>query len=772
MRRLFGKPMAWLLMAALLVGMTGGCQKNAGPEGDGGFRTESGSSREPGSQSGQEQKTEGAGDQGQASGGPVAMGRYKETEIALPEEMGTQSLIRFLRGASGNLEMYTVQRDSSGSVAEAFAYVYKDGSWEKQAEWAGTQVLKEWNLDLAYVDYGQDGSCYLGGTDSKYRYHLLRIDGDGSAAELLEEVFEPGDGREYGLVPPRFEILDDGNILVYGYDQVELYTPSGTRRLSLAKDFNGSTSDARGFAEGKELVVVLEDEIARYDLETGQMTGSIAYDEVKGDRENVELFGDGAGGVYLAGETGLAHIGQGGSLWEILIDGSLTHLGMRSLYLQGFLAGEQGEYYGVFSGNMGKGIQMFCYEYDPDLAAVPPSVLTIYSLEDQSTVRQAASQFQSDHPEVKVEFRTAVEKGGTVTEEMIQSLNTELLGGRGADILILDGLPAASYVEKGVLMDLGSLVDELEGSGTMLDNFLEGFRQEDGTIYQVPARVGFPLLLGEEKAVQAYASLETMAAYQGERPLMAGHNYENLLRRLAYLLSPELFGNRTIFEKDGLVRYLETVKALGDANGSKIVFTSEEEMERMWAGNYVRKSGVVGSAIHYDNKMCDSGLEEIDGFGDLAIPAQVRVQNPQSQMVPVGKIYLPTAMAGINRSTANEELAKDFIRCLLSVEVQKEDLYDGFPVNREALQQMADQEHDGYMVGSGVGDYSISAEWPAKEVRMEAAAMLEKLTVPALVDETIMKMIVEGSGDYLDGKQTSAQAADGILRKLSIYLAE
>ena len=106
------------------------------------------------------------------------------------------------------------------------------------------------------------------------------------------------------------------------------------------------------------------------------------------------------------------------------------------------------------------------------------------------------------------------------------------------------------------------------------------------------------------------------------------------------------------------------------------------------------------------------------------------------------------------------------------MEVQKEDLYDGFPVNREALQQMADQEHDGYMVGSGVGDYSISAEWPAKEVRMEAAAMLEKLTVPALVDETIMKMIVEGSGDYLDGKQTSAQAADGILRKLSIYLAE
>ena len=793
------KSLAWLLALTLLAGLTAGCQKQPEtgktPVGtEGGAAQDPSGQQSPGQQSG-DSENPGQASQGQASQGPAAMGRYRETEIDLPQELDDQCLVRFTRGVSGNLELYTIRQDASGGMEEAFAYEYRDGHWERLADWPGVRVLKERNLYLDYVEQGRDGNCYLGTIDEEaYRYHLLRLEADGSATELLEEVFKPKDGREYGLIPPKFEVLANGTILVYGNDQAELYTSSGTRQASFARDFSGSTDDDRGCCDGTEWLTVWEDKIVRYDLETGRMTESIAYDEVKGGRPDVELVGDGAGGIYLAGEAGLAHINRGGSLWEILIDGSLTHLGMRSLYLQGFLPGDQGEYYGVFTGEMGRGIRMFSYTYDPELAAVPPSTLTIYSLEDQSTVRQAASQFQSDHPEVRVEFRTAVEKGGTVTQEMIQSLNTELLSGKGADILLLDGLPAEAYVEKGVLLDLSSLVEELEGSGAVLNNLLEGFRRADGTICQIPARVAFPLLLGKKEAVQAYTSLETMAAYQGEHspqtdgnspepgasegmapgqhPLQAGGNYENLLRRTALLQYPELFGNGSIFQRDGLIRYLEAVKAMGEANGSKTLFTSQEEMERMWTSNYVVKDGLVGTATHYDNHMCDSGLERLDGFWGLAIPAQVRVQNPGSQMVPVGKIYLPIAMAGINRSTASEDLAKEFLRCLLSVEVQKEYLYDGFPVNREGLQALVDEDKTGASIGSGVGDYSISAQWPEREVRMEVAAMLEELTIPALVDETVMEMIVEGATDYLDGKQTSDQAADGILRKMSVYLAE
>lgn len=124
-------------------------------------------------------------------------------------------------------------------------------------------------------------------------------------------------------------------------------------------------------------------------------------------------------------------------------------------------------------------------------------------------------------------------------------------------------------------------------------------------------------------------------------------------------------------------------------------------------------------------------------------------------------------MAGINRSTQNAELAREFIRCLLSYEVQKEELYDGFPVNKKALEALTEKETNGYVIsvgyrgweGSDGKDYELHAEWPPKAVRKELVEQMQKLTVPVLVDENVMKMIVEGS--KLSGRQRKCRPGGG-----------
>lgn len=750
------KVLAWGVLAGIMAGGLCGCQKTGDNSGAG----------SSGGTVGSEEVM--VGKENEETG---ALGRFRETEMELPPETAGKSLLRFAKGQDGVLEMFMVKREDSGKVLEGCCYRYRDGSWSRE-EWPGYAQAEERGIDLELVTYGMDGYYYMGGTDEDYRFHLLKLDEDGMAQELLEEVFLPGEGRTYGLIPTKVEVLSNGNLLVYAYSEVYLYTPLGERLLVLAKDFSGNTSDARGFCDGESLITVYGKNMVVYRLEDGKVTETAAMDEIAGEREEMELFGDSGGGIFAAGEMGLAHINRGGTLWEILIDGSLNHMGMRSMVMRAFFGGDEGDYYGVFSDSGSRELHLFHYVFDPDMEAVPPNTLTVYSLKDWSTVRQAASQFQSEHPEVKVELRTAAENGGSVSEEMIQSLNTELLSGNGADVLILDGLPAEAYVEKGVLMDMRGLVEDMEASGVLLNNLIDGFRQEDGAVYRVPARIGVPLLLGESDAVNAYESLEAMAGYAGDKPLCSAENYENLLRQVARLQYKELFAQDQVLDRDKMIQYLETVKTVGEAGGSKTVFTSEAEMEEKWVSNNVVVHGIVGSAMNYDRGMCDSGVECIDGFGDLAIPAQVRVQRPGMLMVPAGRVFLPSMMAGINQSTENEELAEEFVRCLLSKEVQKEELYDGLPVNREALQVLTEREKGGYMVSAGYGDYFIDAEWPALEVRRELAEMMETLTVPALVDETVMKMIVEGSVEYFDGKVSAEQAADEILRKLSVYLAE
>lgn len=760
------------LAAIVTAGLFCGCQRETAGGGTG-IQQSGESTREDGSGEEAQHGRESLNSQ-ENGGGSQARGRFGETELELPAKIKEQSFVYFGWGKDDELELYTAEWDSSGSVTDVFCYVFRDGVWEEDEEWAGNAVLKEYGLNIATVTWGKDGFCYLGGTDEQYTYHLLKMLEDGTAQELLQEVFLPEDGKEYGLIPPKIEVLANGNLLVYAHDEVYLYSPEGVRLSVMSKDFTGSTNESRGFCEGEEFVTVQGGNLVRYELQTGKTIETASLEEVQSSREGLKLFGDGSGGVYAAGETGLAHLNRGGTLWEILIDGSLNHLGMRSLYLQFFFAGKDGDYYGAFTSDGDKGTSIFHYVYDPDMLSVPPTSITVYSLKDHSTVRQAASQFQSEHPEVKVELRTAVENGESAGEEVIQSLNTELLSGKGADVLILDGLPARSYWEKGVLMDMRELIDEMEGSGELINNLMEGFRQEDGAIYQVPAKMAFFLAVGEKDAVDAYSGLKGMAGYSGEKPLIAPDNYENILRKVAHLGYQELFVQGKITRREGLIEYLETVKTLGEASGSKVVFTSVSEMEEKWVSNTIRPDGVIGTSMNYDAGMCASGIERLDGYGDLCIPAEVYKHHPESVMAPLGKLYLPSNMAGINRSTENADLAKEFIRCLLSYEVQKENLYDGFPVNKKALKSLTGKDTNNYVVGvsNSDGSYYIQAEWPEREVREEVAAMIEDLSIPVMVDETVMNMIVEDSGNYFEGKENVQQAAEKILRKLSIYLSE
>lgn len=435
-------------------------------------------------------------------------------------------------------------------------------------------------------------------------------------------------------------------------------------------------------------------------------------------------------------------------------------------------SGHMQDYYGIYTGEFGEGVLLCHYVFDAGTASVPPTTLTVYGLSDNSTVRQAAAVFQKDHPEVRVEVLNAGLENGSVGEEIVRALNTELLSGNGADVLILDGLPAESYREKGILMDIREVFEEIQNETPVMEKVLFGFTEEDGAVFWMPARISAPLVIGEKDAVAAYGGLAQMRAYEGEKPLAAADTYENLLRQVGALRYKEVFGNGIEgLTQPVLTDYLETVKALGTANGAKVLF-SEQELENMWVNNYTVPYGIRGSAIHYDMGLADSGVENVVSLFDLAISAAVREKHPESDFNTVDGIYFPSVMAGVNQATGQPELAKEFIKYLFSTEVQREEFNDGFPVEKQAQEEQCAREKENYMLGVGGDGYSISAEWPDLETRREMFEILGQLDTPVLVDETVMEMIVNGSRDYFNGKSTVEEAVSAISRQLMLYMAE
>ena len=54
---------------------------------------------------------------------------------------------------------------------------------------------------------------------------------------------------------------------------------------------------------------------------------------------------------------------------------------------------------------------------------------------------------------------------GVTAEDAVKALNTELLAGNVPDVLVLDGLPADSYIEKGILADISEVVQYGQRAG-------------------------------------------------------------------------------------------------------------------------------------------------------------------------------------------------------------------------------------------------------------------------------------------------------------------
>ena len=117
------------------------------------------------------------------------------------------------------------------------------------------------------------------------------------------------------------------------------------------------------------------------------------------------------------------------------------------------------------------------YVYDETIPTVPEEEIRIYSLTEDYTVRQAVSLFQREHPEVYVRYEMGMSGSDGMTEEdAIRNLNTRLASGSGPDLLVLDGLPASSYEDKGLLADLTELEAGFTGENSLFSNLVDAVR--------------------------------------------------------------------------------------------------------------------------------------------------------------------------------------------------------------------------------------------------------------------------------------------------------
>ncbi|MEG1524820.1 MAG: extracellular solute-binding protein [Clostridia bacterium] len=707
---------------------------------------------------------------------PGALGRYMEEPVTLPLPEGAteQSLIGMCAAADGMVYFTCVYHGQDDAFyVDYFRHTVKiEGSVTTQKEqWLSDSAPKGGNelslirsdngtLYFSYNDYDADGNTVP---------HILVSHDDGKTSETLTGTGVTG--HDFIL---KLGVSTDGRIVVanMGADNLVVLDAQGNVQDELAIDRDHASHFS---VSGDKVICVAPsgDAVRVYNLSDNSSVdfpfaisqGTVAF----------AVANDGA--VYLANATGLFRHTADGTLWEQLVEGGVTSIGMPSYYIcqLSVQSGEQNSLY-VSGYADGSGMQVYRYFFDSEAAQTADIELNVFSLHASEPVQQAVVAFNRAHSEIRINYTVAMEQGGAGTEQdYAKALNTELLAGTGPDVLILDGLPIDSYTEKDVLLDLSTIVD---GAEPVLPQIRRAYEQ-DGHLYTMPLGFGMLMALAKDGAETAFTSLETLASYQSSSglPILSNtaFSYETLANMLLTYYGKDLLAGqaeavRSFLENAALLK--TNIRATDKLGAGWDIFSDMpgEELQQMLQSN----SNPPQLFAFMTERVCAALLSIDSPSSENFMMAAAAAAQTNAALSSVNGQFFPVGLAGINRASKQPEAAALFLNTLLSKQVQNaSNNTASFPVNLAALDAVLNYENPNISCGLLLtATDSLNASWPVPEQRERLRTEIDHLKTPLSMDIALQQMLLPEVTAYLDESVPLDAAVGKIVNLLSTYLAE
>ena len=730
-----------------------------------------------------------------------AKGGYIEEEMEAPWQEGEYYMGSFFN-QEGNLEVYTGGTSDSGT-AQVFSYTYTGGgNWDRQEE-SWVESLRGTDSTAYTLIQGEDQNLYLmtvknSQEDSQseetesseseevniddliQEWHLYRYAGEGEAQELYPECLsEEGQREAGGFFPYYFGVNQEGDPAFMGMgSEIAIYDKdTGKEQYTFPSYMVMNSSDSMADISGNTLAVLgnEDQDLVLYDTQTGEETGTIDF----GDQDRGQLCAAGEGTYYLANPKGIFVYKEDGSIVEQIYDAGRGVMGetASSLIFNHFLAGENEDFYALYTDYETQELSICYYYYNGSVTSEVENELSVYSLYESRMIEDAVRKYEREHPETEVTYEYAVESDGSGNpEDAIDTLNTQLLNKEGPDLLLLDDLPVDSYIERGVLEDLTDYVEGLVSDGTILENIVKG-TAVDGKNYELPAAFSLPVYYGTQETIKRLDTLESISQYMEENPKGKVLGAASL-QQVAYLLFAANYQDIQkdgVFSQDALVQILETAKAIWDANPS-------EAMEEAWntgfssqvtSGKGLSAFASIGMDELYDDTGI-TGVEDVTGISSMAMMFDILVKHPEMTVENVNNMYTPANRMGINSSSSQKELAKDFMETVLSDEIQVGDYLEGLPIRVESLEKIPQISDASDMTIGSSYDGGPSREYgmPSADQVQQIVDMAKQADTPLLIDRTVRNTFLECVENYAGGDVSAQEAAQDMSDKMELYLAE
>lgn len=703
-------------------------------------------------------------------------GRYVEADIELPIQDG-EKILNMVKSKDGNPVLF-----SQAEGGQVFRYEYKEGDWElAQLDWI-TQLYDGQNFHLQEIQETKEGVQVARGTDEEMLTHIARSeDGQTGAEQTIPYLSQQGD-IGYPAVT-NLQIDGAGNYWLSDLYQskVVVIDASTMEVMQEINSVEGNSSEQRMLfaAENGDMAANTEDGVITiYDSEAAEK-GTMKIDQ----QEGIMMCGDEENWHIISGE-GIMRMVLGNEVGEVILDGTMASMGSSLNRITGIIKGQEDDFYVLYSQPKASTWSLMHYTYDAEAMAVPENTLRVFGLSENATVEDALLGFQKIHPDVKVEFLTSGKEEG-ITMDDIRTLNTELLGGNGADVLLLDGLSAESYIEKGILADLTDLADGLMAQESYLESILKSTAQKDGKIYGMPVKFSVPVIYGDENTKRALSSLDSLKSYLEEHPEASifGIAQRDYIRDFLFqMYQDEIIKKDGKVDQEKLADLLEIeVKIAANARAEVFDEDGSAQMDMGTAAKIFQQdmfsNGGSAAIINHPDSVATSKIASVT---DMMTPYTLMRQMGLSPDTLEG-LYIPKGIVGINKDTKQKEIAEEFVKYLFSPEVQGKPVGDGLSVLESGMGILKEELASEYATGlvtmsswkfEGEEEIVLDVSYPTEEEVDGLITICRTLEKPATQDCVIWNIYQTEADECLGGNIDAKTAAKNIAQKVDTYLAE
>lgn len=390
--------------------------------------------------------------------------------------------------------------------------------------------------------------------------------------------------------------------------------------------------------------------------------------------------------------------------------------------------------------------------------------ITISCLSENEFLTAAAEQFTDIYPDVTITINAS--EAGTV-EDYQTYLNTKIMSGKAEDIIFNSFLPIARYSEMGVFEDLSnyiSMTPEFNDENYFM-NVLQAARQDSGEIYVIPYMASFHVigfsdsLLAEQTDIRSTLETWDKAGFSESIDLARQMVADTEKKNVFLIHSNELsYANSLI--QDSLEKFI-------DVEEKKVNLDSAEYIDLLNSVKELSDNNLFGSGISFYNE--DYYFAVSKDYDVQAAYYCLDKDSDQTYCMPLGDAEGNVAInanycIALNSVSSHKELAWEFIKYLLSEEVQTLPSLHGLAVNRQGFEASVARYYTFYENNnSGVDE----AEYGAL-----LESWMEQINSCDLVDAVIWDLFNAENEKFFSGTQTAEQTAKNLQKQIDQYFNE